>query len=131
MTVHPIGTRCDYNEETDSGIIRCPSTNAKFIPSYQGNLCMVHEAALKQAKAAHPAGKARAVTHYQEMAREAAGLPDPTEVIRILADEIKTANSREALGGYFDHLAGDEKLTRAVTLYAGVDLGPLCADDED
>lgn len=48
---------------------------------------------------------------------------DPTEVIQILAEEIAAANSREALGGYFDHLAENADLQAAINTYAGVNLG--------
>lgn len=54
---------------------------------------------------------------------------DPTEVIRILAAEIEAANSPEALPGYFNHLAGDEELTRAIALYSGVTLTVQPEDD--
>lgn len=74
--------------------------------------------------------KDKAKQHYQKMAAELSDLPDPSEVIRILAEELKAANSREALGGYFDHLIDDEKLTRAITLYSGVDLGTKQGDDD-
>lgn len=116
----PLPIRCDYNEETDGGGQRCKSTNAKFIPSYQGNLCMVHEAALLQARRMHPAGKQRTaemLTWY-----------DPTEVIRILRDELKAANSREALEGYFDHLIDDDQLQRSLIAYTGEDLGTKQGD---
>lgn len=57
-------------------------------------------------------------------------LMDPTEVIRILAAEIAQANSREALGGYFDHLAGDQELTKAIDAYSGI-LLTIQGDVED
>lgn len=56
---------------------------------------------------------------------------DPTEVIKILVDELSTANSREALGGYFDHLIDDEVLQRSLIAYCGQDLGTKQAHEDD
>lgn len=74
--------------------------------------------------------KARAQHHYQGMAAEAGDLPDPSTVIAILADAISGANSPEALPGYFNHLAEDEKLQRAVKLYSGASLGEVIPTDD-
>lgn len=121
--VTPMGVRCDYNEQDDADrITRCSSRNARWVDDFQGNLCMVHEAARAQAKAKHPAGKARPAmqTFY-----------DPTEVIKILRDELKAANSREALEGYFDHLIDDDVLQRSLVAYSGEDLGTKQSRDDD
>lgn len=51
--------QCEVIQDDDS---RCKSRNAVWNEKLQMNVCFVHEAALEQAKAKHPAGKALPAT---------------------------------------------------------------------